>query len=316
MIGRGLERIGRALMRPDTFEATVAPTIADLQHEAPLGTWARVRGYASVWRVLGVSMALEIGGECAATLRAACIREAVAPALATLFGAFMLSGGWMIWRWFGAARPWHHSAVLVAMLIPGFLGPILPSIALPVAARLARARTPGALRSAALLTTLAVVAVSLGMGDVARRTEQLRSELFVASALSVRAKEADRPLWQSRDRFATKIAAIRTPSDSALQKLAANAERRRAREAWHGRASLALTVAAFALFGVGWSRAGRWTSAVLALGVLFLDFSVRALFYRVLYIQTVFGGLTAMWSLTALLFLVSCLVAVRARRAA
>jgi hypothetical protein len=314
MIGRGLEQTARALVRPDTFDATIAPAIADLQHEASLGTWARVRGYASVWRALGATMTLEIAGDCVDTFHAAHIRQAIGPALVIPLVALGVIMPWPMWHAFHSWRPWHHSAVLVALFIPGILVPILPAIALPISAQLARTRRQGAMRSAVLLTTVAVFTLAFATADVARRTEPLRGELFIASVLSVRAVQADRPIWESRDRFATQIAAIRRPSDPALQKFRLEAAARRAREARQRWASLALTIVAFALFGAALSRWGRWWTAALAIGVLFLDFGARTLFDRVLYIQNVFGSLTTMWTLASVLFLTSCLVTVRARR--
>jgi hypothetical protein len=83
MIGRRLEQIGRALVRPLTFDRIVACAVADLQLESGGGTWSRVRGIASVWCAIGGALADEVAGDAAVALRAMATPAAVMPSVAT-----------------------------------------------------------------------------------------------------------------------------------------------------------------------------------------------------------------------------------------
>jgi len=252
MIGRSLEQICRAVVRPETFEITVAPAIADLQHEARLGTWARVRGYVSVWRVLCIAIALEIGGDCAATLRAACLREAITPALASAVFTYAFTTPWGIWLGVGRLAHWQHDVALLARLLPGTLAITLPVVAMPIGARLAQVGMPGAFRSAVLLAAAGV------------------SGLVCASAVAAGSELRDT-------------------------------------------AALIVTTIAFAMVGAARSGRRRWATAALACAVVFAVAALRMLFYRVLYVQIVFGQVITMWAVVSLFFLAASLVAVRAR---
>jgi len=106
MIGRRLEQIGRALVRPLTFETIVAPAIADLQFEASGSRSPRARGYIAVVRALSAAWTEEVRSDTAGTVVAMSLalarfrrRTAAAAVLAAFFpthvglviGAFLVT---------------------------------------------------------------------------------------------------------------------------------------------------------------------------------------------------------------------------------
>jgi uncharacterized membrane protein YwaF len=86
VIGESLAWLAKGVLHRQTYESMIAPVIADLQHEAHDGTWARLRAYGAVWRAIVGALADDVHGDTAAAMSAMVRWTSLAPALATTAG--------------------------------------------------------------------------------------------------------------------------------------------------------------------------------------------------------------------------------------
>ena len=89
MIGDWIALVARRLICDRTYQLTVSPAIADLQHEPAASTRHRLLGYVAVWRALAGALAIDLADD----LTLAFNREARAHAWragANVFGGLFL----------------------------------------------------------------------------------------------------------------------------------------------------------------------------------------------------------------------------------
>ena len=313
--GTVLARLSQRLVRRETYEAIVAPAIADLQFEANGGPWPRMRAYAGAWRALVAAVGGEVLDDCRGTLRAARAGSVIGPALLTVGILTALGSAPILVGAVKSPRPWHHEAVVLLLLVPGMLTFALPAAALPLATRLARAGQPGARRAAFLLASFAMCVVILANQQLVEHTDRLRRELILASGWSLRdATVRDRPLWELRNAMRDRLDEIAARERVSKQRWPPELARRSARNEWHKRSAAVLAMLTYAVLGAAWWRLRSvWSLVGTAFALFIAQGVLRFVFQGVLYVQNVFGFWAAVWTPVVLLFLTSALIALRAK---
>jgi hypothetical protein len=298
MIGDGLHRLARGMLRPETCRTIVEPAIADLQHEAPQGHFWRARAYVAVYRAVAAAVLAEIAGDCAATVRQASLGSMALPVAATA-GLALLFQVPFILSIASSPRAWHHDVVLVALHAPVMVAFIAPAVALPLAAVLARPGHEGARRAAFIVSAVLTILVVLGSARAAVALQPLRRDLFFAAAWSYRDGQPNRPLWVARDLYRTRLEELR--AGEPLRPLGLS----------HRDAALAFTCLTFAVVGITFARRSQLILPLLAGLVLLAHIAMGLTFTRVLYVQAVTGWASAIWAPAMLAFLVFAWIAVR-----
>lgn len=303
MIGDRLARFALCLVREETYTAIVAPAIADLQYEAPLGWPSRVRAYAGAWRALLAATAQEVMCDSIAASRAIPVWPVAGSAASTVACLTLLLAMPVLWFDAQSPVPWHHQTVLFLFLLPTILTFTLPAGALPLAAAYARTSVAGGRRAGFLVGSIAVVMLLIGNQAVKEQTAALRHELMVAASWSLhRSDLRDRPLWEVREIVSRDV------------------PRPMQRDAWRGRVKhpvyvMMLMGLTYTLCGIAASRQTIVRLPVVAVALFVTHGMLTVAFQRVLYVQAVAGYPASIWSPAALLFLSASLAALRSSKA-
>ncbi len=114
MIGDSIARLARRLVRAATYEAMVAPAIADLQHESRAGWRSSLRAYAGAWRAVAGATMDETAQDTAGVLSGLMGARALRPAAWMLL---LVSIAWLAplaWNGFGNPAPTWLLTILAA----------------------------------------------------------------------------------------------------------------------------------------------------------------------------------------------------------
>jgi hypothetical protein len=303
MTGDWVTAVTRWVMRPQTYELTVAPAIADLQHEAATaGLAGRVQGYAGLWRAIIGAFANDIHVDFTLAFNDEARSTAWRAAGQVFGGLFLLSlftdsrvlfdidemgiDGVMtvfIWR-----LPSHAAAWAPALVIP---------VAVVLTRRLEEAKRP-VLLSAAILAALFVLGSATIVVPATHTAEQ-----YVQAAFWRNRMETSHPPRSLEDVRQEMTVPIARP-DQRLARAGRN------RFLTHDVLSRGASTFGFALIGVGLARkrarrAVLW--AVLACAVWAAVMSLAMEIYsRVFFPQPPLGLFP--WTRTIALFLVGTIV--------
>jgi hypothetical protein len=198
--GARLERLARRVLREDTYRLIVAPAIADLQFEAPLGSHSWMRACVGVW----LAIVGALGEEVRHDFRNTCTRPVIARAAIAGMFAIALQGALFMWMW--SFNPLERPVPFL-LLLPALVSGAWPAAMLPTAAILARTRMPGA-RRVVLIASTAVAAVILVAADqgVTETNQMFREEIFAAAGARSPERGAQErtlaELWPRNDREA------------------------------------------------------------------------------------------------------------------
>jgi hypothetical protein len=303
MIGDRIDRFARRIVRNETYRLVVAPAIADLQHEARLGSWSRVRAYAATWLTIGVAFAAEIAADVETTTRAGGVPSALGAMLLTIV---CLSALQMIPIAFtlGTTLAWHQAAVLLALWLPAFIGPSLPAAIVPVSAMLA-AGSPASRRAALIVaTTVGVLMVAL-VGRLNPAAQALADELLRARAIASRdASLRNRPLLELRETFRTGYT-----NREARDVTARTVHREREKAG-----PLGLAVIACGMLGSAYRRKSRFALLALVAAALVLQILLVAAVHF-LSVGIIYGSVVRLWTPPLLMLLTASLFALRASSA-
>jgi hypothetical protein len=316
MIGDRIAQLAQEIVRSHTYEVIVAPAIADLQYESRHGRWASVRGYLAAWRAIAAAVVGEVTDDCTATLKGAPVSRVLGPAMATLALTSLIFAP-RIWMIYGdSSAPWHHDIVLLALWLPGMLATVAPAVSTPAAAALARTGLPGSQRAALLLTAAFAMMVIAATNLLERELNYVRWDMLYTSSTSVRAGTQDRPLWELRQEFVAQREALMAREPAYRAREIVRQQAMRGTSPWdrHEAAAGLVLVVGYALLGIAWSRKTIWKTTALAVGVFFTIVAGRYVLERVLYIRSLYGFITAVWTPVALLLLTAALIALRAHR--
>lgn len=156
MIGDRIARVARRLVCETTYDAMVAPAIADLQHEARCGWRGALRGYAGAWRAIAGATLDETARDTVSAFAGLISRKALKPAWWTLL---LVTAAWMgpiasmIWDY--PTSRWPLASLLLPSILPLAVLPALAMAAHVVASRTSRVRgfvVAGACAGLVLLT--------------------------------------------------------------------------------------------------------------------------------------------------------------------
>jgi hypothetical protein len=177
MSGAHIERLAHRIVRDETYDLIVAPAIADLHFEAPLGRFARLRAVVAVWLAIAGGLREEVRQDFAQTC--------TPPVLARASGAglFTIALQAMLFMWMWSFNPYEHPTAFV-LLLPALVSGALPAAMLPAAAILARTNARGAGRVVAIAgTALAALLLVAADRGITETNQKFREEMFVANGL-------------------------------------------------------------------------------------------------------------------------------------
>jgi len=273
MIGSRLERLARKIVRPSTFDIVVSPAIADLQHEAPLGKWARVRGYAGAWRAVAGGLLDDIGADTTAAVSAMSNRSALYRALGAGTLAF---AAWFVRFAWTAGELRGPLPTLLLLIIPS----ILPVTVLPAAAVAARdaARRVRGLRGYVLASVALVMLLFAGIDQgVTRANHAFRAVEGAARGIAYPTDgPAEMTVWALWRR------APGMDSSAHNERLYANEPT--------NRAAFASSVIAYVLLGIATIRLRKRSAAALLSAFYLMHFVLIDLAYELVIVVPAFTG--------------------------
>lgn len=243
MIGDRIARLARRLVRAATYQAMVAPAIADLQHETRRGRVAHLRGYAGVARALVGAGIDDLCVDWRQTFTGPPVRRAARVAAAVIVLQNVLF--FAMWRF----DPRESPAAFI-LLLPATILSAWPAAMLPAAAIVSRRRGRAAKR-AVLSASIASGVILLAVADqgVTRTNQQFRETIFAA-------RGGTGPLG-------------RGTQERTVRELW-NDDGREARTSLHLRLTVPVSTAAWALLGLSVARAsGVVIGATAAAGYAF-----------------------------------------------
>jgi hypothetical protein len=246
MTGEWIARVARRLIRDRTYQLTVSPAIADLQHEPAASARHRFLGYAAVWRALAGAIRIDLAHDVAIAFG----RDAQASAWRTaghVYGTMFLFTLLFQRRvTFGIDELGLDGyAMVFAWRLPAVAAACLPVVLVPVALVLTR-RLGSALRPILLSAAIvALVAITAGFTLVVPAT-RMADQYVQAAFWRARMETADPP---------RSLEAIRRDLTVPLTRQ----DQRRARAdtdrfVWHDIVSRGVTTFALALIGIAFAR--------------------------------------------------------------
>jgi hypothetical protein len=174
MIGDRLDGIARRIVREETYDTIVAPSIADLQFEATHGRRARLRGYVAVWRMLAAALFEDVGEDARDVLTRRSIGNAAV--LGVLTTAIVIAGHLSVFSWNWGFKPQDHWRLFL-LLLPAVWISAWPTTMVPIAAALGRANRRGSFRvvllASAVAAMLMLVAIDLAVTETNQRFREI-----------------------------------------------------------------------------------------------------------------------------------------------
>ena len=251
MIGDWIALVARRLICDRTYQLTVSPAIADLQHEPAASARHRLLGYVAVWRALAGALAIDLADD----LTLAFNREARAHAWragANVFGGLflvnLLAGTRLIFAMEDNLGPDGFVALFVTRL-PSYAATSFPFIIVPAAfvltRRLGDATRPVLL--SAVVVSIVCVATSFTLVVPAARISEQYTQAAVVRA---RMETTDPP--RSLEAVRRELTVPLTRADQR------GARRDRDSAEWHVIMARGASVFGLALIGIGLSRKRGW----------------------------------------------------------
>ena len=242
MIGSGLQRAARWLVRPQTYLLTVEPAIADLQFEARRSTVACVRAYVGVWRALAAAVAQDVTTETGQGL------AALARPVPLRHGAYaFVSASLLLLFPIGSGPPDFGPSWWALLLFFPSTVPIAMLPALTLAVRAAAQQTR-AMRGFLTIAALAAMLLFVGIDQGVTRTNQVFREASARAAGIQQVPRGARAMTVSE--LLAFSSAPQTIADRPVGLLRAHAMRRHFVREAHARIALSAVAFAYVLLGV------------------------------------------------------------------
>jgi len=208
--------------------------------------------------------------------------------------------------WRPAQAPWHHTAILMMLSFPMWVGWAVPTAVAASATVLASSRERGATRAAVLIAVGIGILLLVGASALDSSSHDLRRDFAFASGFARKNPELyKRPLWELRSVFRTRLDAINEQDRKARLRFERPHTGIQLREHGHQVGTTALTLIACALLGAAWARRRFPQIAAIVAGVLALQFIFA---FATLYSTPIYGRIVVAWSQAVLLFLTSLLL--------
>ena len=308
MTGEWIARVARRLIRDRTYQLTVSPAIADLQHEPTASASHRFVGYVSVCRALAGALAIDLAADCTLAFN----RDARSSAwhvAANVFGGLFLLNLLAESRLVFAVGDLGIDgiATVFALRLPSIAASCLPALLIPVAVvltrRLGHALRPILLSAVVVSSVFAAVSVA-----VVVPTNRTADQYTQAAYWRARMDTTDPPRSLSAIRQELAVPLVRPDQRRA------RADRNRYLS--HDILARSAGTFAFALIGLGFARKRGWRAVAWG-GLAYLVWAVLILaamevYGRVFFPQAPAGLLP--WTRTSALFLVGTLALLVARR--